>query len=68
MNSTEGAPLQAAGYLRHSVEILPVGDRRKRRGIAQLAMNADLKIGIMRWERAQWDLNPRHADGSAYDA
>ncbi|MFA6328282.1 MAG: hypothetical protein WCY41_02470 [Candidatus Micrarchaeia archaeon] len=57
MNSTEGAPLQAAhffaaakkgslfatgkkwtGYHHHSVEMLPVGPRRKRRGIAQLAM------------------------------
>jgi len=38
MNSTEGAPLQAAGYHRHSVEMLPVGPRRKRRGITQLAM------------------------------
>ncbi|MFA6329040.1 MAG: hypothetical protein WCY41_06370 [Candidatus Micrarchaeia archaeon] len=43
MNSTEGAPLQAAGYHRHSVEILPVGPRRKRRGIAQLAMKAGLE-------------------------
>jgi len=39
MNSTEGTPLQAAGYHCHSVEILPVRPRRKRRGISQLAIN-----------------------------
>ncbi|MCX6770842.1 MAG: SdpI family protein [Candidatus Micrarchaeota archaeon] len=43
MNSTEGAPLQAAGYHRHSVEILPTSLRCKQRSIAQLAMKGKRK-------------------------
>ena len=50
MNSTEGAPLQAAGYHRHSVEILPTSLHSKLRSIAQMAMNfiRDIIKGIMK--------------------